>query len=192
MPHAQSRGERFAPLLTAAMEEFDIDTRARRAAFLAQIAHESAELRNVEENLNYSASGLMRVWPARFPADIAQAYARQPEKIANRAYANRLGNGDEASGDGWRFRGSGLIQLTGKSNQLGAALYFDRDPESIGDWLRSDEGACRSAAWFWRGRDLNPLADGGQFVLITKKINGGIAGLADRQAYYQRAKEVLA
>jgi putative chitinase len=192
MPHAGVNARLYLPHLLNAMTEFDINTPARQSAFLAQLAHESGELKCVEENLNYSAEALMRVWPARFPPTIAAGYARQPQKIANRAYADRMGNGNEASGDGYRYRGAGLIQLTGKDNQMRCGMQFGIQAEQVGDWLRTREGACRSAGWFWRSNDLNPLADGGQFVVITKKINGGINGLADRQAYYAMAKQVFA
>lgn len=193
MPHAGVLARLYQPHLEAAMAEFDITTPARQTAFLAQLAHESGELQRVEENLNYSAEALQRVWPNHFPdKNLANQYARQPQKIANRVYANRMGNGDERSGDGWRFRGAGLIQLTGRDNQAKCGAYFGLVPEQVGDWLRTREGACRSAGWYWRGRDLNPLADGGQFVLITKKINGGILGLADRQGYYMKAREAFA
>src|ERR1041385_1279298 len=115
----------WSRVLDRAMEEFSIDTPLRKAAFLAQVAYESSELRRLVENLNYSAAGLRSTWPKRFPSDaLARAYARQPERIANYVYANRLGNGDVASGDGWRFRGRGLLQVTGRSNYtaVGAAL----------------------------------------------------------------------
>lgn len=182
-------GELVGPL-NQTMQEFLINTPARRAAFLAQCAHESGGFRSLIENLNYSAQGLMTTWPQRFPFQIAALYARQPEKIANRAYGNRLGNGDEASGDGWRYRGRGVIQLTGKNNYqaCGAALKLDlvKSPELVEQLLH----ACRTAGWFWSSRNLNVLADAGDFVGITKGINGGLNGLEDRKRYWAAAKKV--
>jgi putative chitinase len=193
LPLAGAAADVFAAPLTAAMERFEINTPARQAAFLAQVGHESAHLTQLSENLNYSESGLMKTWPARFPTSvIAEQYQRKPEKIANRVYANRMHNGDEASGDGWRYRGAGLIQLTGKENHLAAALYFDKPLEEIGDWLRTPEGASLSAAWFWKANGLNELADAGDQEAITRRINGGTLGLKDRIALFDRAQEVLA
>ena len=132
----------------------------RVAAFLAQIAHESQELNRLVENLNYSAAALMSTWPKRFPtlAD-AEPYARQPERIANRAYANRLGNGAEQSGDGWRYRGRGIIQVTGRGNyhEIGAALALPLDVQP--ELLEQPANAALSASWFWKSHLLNPLAD---------------------------------
>lgn len=192
MPCPESRALRFAGPLTAAMREFDIGTPARAAAFLAQIGHESASLAHLEENLAYSAEALRRTWPARFPTEaLARQFARQPEAIAERVYGGRLGNGPEGSGDGWRYRGRGLIQLTGRANyrefgqRLG--LPLDADP----DLLLQPEPAARSAAAFWAARGLNALADAGQFEAITRRINGGLHGQADRLARWQRARQVL-
>lgn len=192
-PLAGDRVVPYYPHLLRAMDEFAISkTKERVAAFLAQVGHESGEFRFVEENLNYSTNGLMKTWPARFPTQaIAAAYARRPEKIANKVYANRMGNGPESSGDGWRHRGAGLIQLTGKTNQGQAAQAFGIDLSEIGAWLRKPEGACRSAAWFWHKHGLNELADGGDFITITKRINGGLIGLTHRLALWENAKNVL-
>lgn len=193
MPRSNHLARLYLPHLNAAMAEFDINTTARITAFLGQIAHESQELQRVEENLNYSADRLLQVWPTRFPSrNIANQYARQPMKLANYVYADRMGNGPPESGDGWRHRGVGLIMRTGKAEHQKVADYFKIALDQIGDWMRTPEGAARSAAHFWRGKDLNPLADGGQYVLITKRINGGILGLADRQGYYMTAREVFA
>lgn len=193
LPLAGARADTFAGPLTAAMERFEINTPARQAAFIAQIGHESAQLTRLTENLNYSCAGLMKTWPMRFPTSvIAEQYERQPEKIANRVYANRMGNGDEASGDGWAYRGSGAIQLTGKENHLACALYFDLPLEAVGDWLRSPEGASLSAAWFWKAHGCNELADAGDQEAITRRINGGTLGMQERVALFNRATEVLA
>lgn len=192
MPRSGEHIAQFLEPLNTALEEFAIDNPDRIAAFLAQIAVESAELSKVEEGLAYSVARLLVVWPTRFktPAD-ALPYAYKPEKLANHVYADRLGNGNEASGDGWRHRGAGLIQITGRDAQLGCARYFKVPSDHVGDWLRTPEGACRSAGWFWYARALSPLADMGQFALITRRVSGSIASLDERSAYWGRAKAVF-
>lgn len=181
----------FHQFLLSALKEFEINTPARIAAFLAQIAHESIDLTVFEENLNYSAQALVKTWPTRFDITKASGYARKPEKIANHVYANRLGNGDEASGDGWRYRGRGPIQLTGKENykNYGDELKIDlvKNPEL----LALPEHGFRSAGLFWKKKGLNELADKGEFKKITLRINGGYIGLAHREEIWKRAKEVL-
>lgn len=181
----------FLPALQRALNEFGVNTPKREAAFLAQIAHESAELNIFAENLNYGAKGLMATWPKRFDAAKAQQYERNPQKIASYVYANRIGNGDEASGDGWRFRGRGPIQITGRENyqKYGSRLNVDliNDP----DKAATPEVGFRIAGLYWRENGLNELADGGMFETITKRINGGLKGLEDRVKYYTRAKQVL-
>jgi putative chitinase len=139
---AKLRVASFLPHLISAMAEFGIDTPLRQAAFLAQVFHESGNLNAVEEGLNYSAEALQRTWPSRFDAATAAAYQRKPEKIANKVYANRMGNRDEASGDGWKHRGAGLIQLTGKDNQFACAMALGIDPTLIADYLKTEEGRC--------------------------------------------------
>ncbi len=177
--------------LNLAMGEAEINTPLRQAAFIAQVAHESQGFSRFVENLNYRADRLLDVFGKYFTESEAQEFARQPEKIANRVYADRLGNGDEASGDGWRYRGRGFIQLTGKDNyrEAGKSLHLDLvgQPELV----EGLEIGARVAAWYWTNRNLNPYADRGQFDTITKRINGGLNGLLDRRAYYKRAKEVL-
>jgi putative chitinase len=185
--------------LDGAMDQFAVSSPPRAAAFLAQIAHESNQCRATVENLNYSAAALMRTWPKRFPsASAAAAFERNPRKIANSVYANRMGNGPTSSGDGWRFRGRGLIQLTGRSNYaaVSAALGVDfiADPDAL---VRPDF-AARSAAWFWKSRGLNELADdktddddSEDFRQITKVINGGLTGLSDRLRYWDAAKHAF-
>lgn len=189
----------WAAALNAAMTRFDISTPQRIAAFVAQLAHESGEFKHLVERLNYSASRLMEVWPSRFPTlQIAQQYAHNEEKLGNRVYANRLGNGDEASGDGFKYRGRGLIQLTGKSNyvSIGSAinLPLDQQPDLL---LRPPESALASAQ-FWKSHGLNELADSNagdnddeDFKTITKRINGGTNGLDARKAYWAAAKSAL-
>jgi len=172
-------------------EKFDINTPERVAGFLAQIGHESGGFRFTSENLNYRADALTRVWPSRFPPGVAESYAMQPEKIANRAYADRMGNGDEASGDGWKYRGRGLIQLTGKDNY--AAFSLDADNEALvnPDLVAEPELAALSAGWFWKKNGLNALADNQDIVGMTRRINGGTNGLDDRQMRYSRLISVL-
>lgn len=190
----------WCPALNSAMARFGIDSPARAAAFLAEVAHESNELRHLVENLNYSAERLVQVWPRRFPTlDFARQYDRQPERIANYVYANRLGNGDAASGDGWRFRGRGLLQTTGRDNYRAAgqalALPLEAEPER----LETPEVAALAAAQFWRSHGLNELADtsdgpagDANFETITIRINGGRVGLDARRQYWNRAKAALA
>ena len=179
--------EKYIDALNAAMEEFEINTPQRQAMFLAQCCHESGHFRAVSENLNYKAESLTRVFPKYFRDVDPNDYAKQPEKIANRVYGNRMGNGDEASGDGYRFRGRGLIQLTGKSNYIACSEDLEVDLIDNPDYLLSPEGAARSAAWFWDSRDLNDLADAGDVVACTKKINGGTIGLEERTELYEEA-----
>lgn len=174
------------------LPDYEINTLKRVAAFLAQTAHESSNFTRLKENLNYRAESLMKVWPRYFPTiQIAQAYAHQPEKIANRAYANRMGNGDENSGDGWRYCGRGLIQLTGKNNYMAFADSIDTPLEEIPEFLGTFEGAIQSSCWFWEANDLNRWADTGDIVTLTKRINGGDLGLEERKHNYQRALQVL-
>ena len=174
------------------LPDYDIDTVPRVAAFLAQTAHESGGYRAIKENLNYKAESLMRVWPRYFPTmEIAKAYEKKPEMIANRAYANRMGNGDEHSGDGWKFCGRGLIQLTGKSNYQRYAESLEISLDEASEHLTTFEGCVQSAAWFWEANNLNQYADSGDILTMTKRINGGTLGLADRQNHYQHAMHVL-
>jgi putative chitinase len=162
----------YNELLNQSMIRFKITGVKRQAAFLAQVAHESGSLSDVEENLNYSAEGLLRVWPRLFK-DVAKDYAHKPQAIANRAYANRMGNGDEASGDGWRHRGAGLIQLTGKENQTHCANFFGIPVQDMGEWLLTPYGAAMSAGWFWSiHKQLNAYADKDEFLKLSIRING--------------------
>ena len=179
--------EKIIDALNAAMEEFEINTPQRRAMFLAQCCHESGHFRAVSENLNYKAESLTRVFPKYFKDVDPNDYAKQPEKIANRVYASRMGNGDEHSGDGYRYRGRGYIQLTGKSNYEACGDDLDVDLTANPGYLETPEGAARSAAWFWDGRDLNDLADAGDIKTCTKKINGGFIGLEERTELYEEA-----
>jgi putative chitinase len=193
MPRASPVIASFVGPLNQAIVKWGVDTSAAIAAFLAQAAEESNELLTLEENLNYRAEALAQLWPSHFTAEDAQAYAHKPEEIANRAYANRMGNGDEASGDGWLYRGRGIFQLTGNDEYAAYsdAQYGDDRVVSNPELLKSAEDACHSAGWFWSTNGLSALAARGQFELITKKINGGLNGLAQRKAYWDRAVEVL-
>lgn len=193
MPTSGSFADTYCEPLNDALEEFDIDNPDRIAAFLANVAVESQELRKVEENMNYSIARLMVVWPTRFrTAAEAMPYARNPEKLANKVYANRLGNGDEASGDGWRYRGSGLIQLTGRDHHQACANHFQMPLADVGWWLRQPEGAARSAAWYWHSKALNQLADAIQFAMVVRRVVGDLRSLPERSIYWERAKSVFA
>lgn len=192
LPSARPVAGIFLPALNRAMARFKINSRLRSAAFLAQVGHESGQMRNLVENLNYSADALARTWPTRFTALSSAAYARQPEKIANKVYADRMANGPESSGDGWRYRGRGLIQLTGRANYRAAADGLGLPLIDKPEMLEQPESACQSAAWWWAQNGLNELADAGKFEAITRKINGGLNGQADRVALYERALKVLA
>jgi putative chitinase len=174
-------------------EHFDLfENPKRMAAFLAQVAHESGAFNFTKEGLSYSAQSLVKVWPKRFPTTaIANQYARNPEKIANKVYANRMGNGDENSGDGYKFCGRGLIQLTGKDNYSKFAKSIGKTLDETVKYLETPEGAVASAAWFWDANKLNIYADKGDFVGLTKRINGGTIGLADRKHHYDIALNML-
>ena len=179
--------DRWAESLNETCERFAIDSPFRIAGFLSNVAHESAGFKFVRENLNYSAASLMRVWPSRFPnLEVAQRYAMQPEKIANRAYADRMGNGDEASGDGAKFLGRGLIQLTGKNNYVAYSLACDNEALQHPEIVEQPKYAAESAGWFWNVNRLNTLADAQDIGGMCKRINGGYNGLDDRQMKYAR------
>lgn len=178
--------------LNILLPDYEINTPERIAAFLAQCIHESGGFEFLRENLNYRATSLVKVWPRHFPnLDIAKQYERNPQKIANRAYANRMGNGPEESGDGWRYCGRGLIQLTGKNNYEAFAESIVTPVEEIPEYLETFEGAVQSACWFWETNNLNSLADRRDIVGLTKKINGGTIGLEDRKKHYEHALHVL-
>lgn len=174
---------------------YDINTPERVAAFIAQCAHESGGFKFLKENLNYKAASLRKVFPKYFPDDaIANDYANRPNKqeaIANRIYANRMGNGDENSGDGFRYLGRGLIQLTGKNNYTIFAASIDTPLDQIPEYLQTFEGAVQSACWFWEQNNLNQWADQKDILTLTKKINGGTIGLDDRIKHFNHALHVL-
>ncbi|MCV4343344.1 glycoside hydrolase family 19 protein [Pseudomonas capsici] len=189
LPGAGSRAGVFVPALNAAMGKYHVITPLRIAAFIAQTGHESGQLSRVTENLNYGAAGLMATWPNRFDEKTATEYARQPERIANVVYGARLGN--NAKGDGWKYRGRGLIQITGRTNYAACGEALGLDLLNHPELLEQPEHAAMSAAWFWGSNGLNRLADQGDFVKITRRINGGTNGLAERQEFYDRALKVL-
>jgi putative chitinase len=165
-----------------ALDKYQIDSARRVAAFMGQTYHESAGFTARAEKLNYSAAGLRKTFPRHFKTDaIAASYAHQPAKIASRTYASRMGNGDEASGDGWRYRGRGFIQLTGRENYSAFARAMGMTLDQAIAYLETDAGAFMSAAWFWDRQALNGLADGWQLTAISHAINGGDNGIEDRK-----------
>lgn len=187
--------EHWHRALSQLLPDYEINTPKRVAAFVAQCGHESGGFMVLKENLNYRWQSLRKVFPKYFPNDaIAQDYASRPNKqeaIANRVYANRMGNGPEESGDGWRYCGRGLIQLTGKSNYMWFAASLGISPEEATEYLSTFEGAAQSACWFWETNKLNQWADSGDMVTLTKRINGGTIGLDDRIKHYEHALHVL-
>lgn len=174
------------------IQKYGIESQYAQALFLANLMHESNNLRVLVENLNYGAEGLLRVFPKYFSAANVKSYERQPEKIANRVYANRMGNGDEASGEGWKYRGRGAIQITGKSNYKACGDDIGIDLISNPDELCKMPASILSAGWFWKANNLNSFADKKDVVGATKKINGGLNGLESRQEYLAKALKVLA
>lgn len=201
LPRSRSVARQWVPALNLAMQRYAITSPVRIAAFLAQVGHESDHLNRVVENLNYSAQGLAGTWPSRFAVDPkarplvpnarALQLARRPEAIANAAYGGRMGNGPEASGDGWRFRGRGPLQVTGRAQYaaIGAALGLPL--EARPELLEQPEPGALAAALFWWWNGLNQLADANRFEELTARINAGKLGLAARIALRQRAAEVL-
>lgn len=180
--------------LSDILPEYDIDTPHRVAAFMAQCGHESGGFTLMQENLNYSAKGLVGTFKKYFPTEaVAKPYERRPEMIANRVYANRMGNGDEASGEGWYFRGRGIVQITGKNNytKCSQSLFESNVLVENPDLLLEVEYAIHSACWFWSAARLNELADIGDMKTMTKRINGGYIGLEDRINHYNHAIEIL-
>jgi len=178
--------------LSQLLPDYDINTPQRIAAFVAQCSHESGGFVALKENLNYRAVTLRKIFPKYFPTDeLANAFAGKPEMIANRVYASRMGNGDEHSGDGFRYCGRGLIQLTGKSNYQAFADSLEMNVEDVPDYLSTFEGAAQSACWFWESNNLNQWADKGDILTLTKRINGGTIGLEDRIKHYDHAMHIL-
>jgi putative chitinase len=187
--------EGWTEALNKILPDYDINTPERVSAFIAQCAHESGNFTALHENLNYRAVTLRKIFPKYFPNDqLAEQYASQPNKaelIANRVYARRMGNGDEASGDGYRYCGRGLIQLTGKENYSWFAASLEMPVEEVPAYLQTFEGAVQSACWFWETNNLNQWADKGDILTLTKRINGGTIGLDDRIKHYNHALHVF-
>lgn len=187
--------EHWHEALAQLLPDYEIDTPQRIAAFVAQCAHESGGFKAIKENLNYRAVTLRKLFNKYFPNDeIANYYASMPNKqeaIANRIYANRMGNGPEESGDGYRYCGRGLIQLTGKDNYTRFAESLEIPVEDASEYLQTFEGAAQSACWFWESNNLNRFADVGDIKGLTKAINGGYIGLEDREKHYQHALHVM-
>jgi putative chitinase len=182
----------LAEALTEQFEKYEINTVNRAAGFLAQCGHESAGFTILQENLNYSAEGLNKIFKKYFPTlTEATPYARNPQKIANKVYGGRMGNGPESSGDGYKFRGRGAIQLTGRDNytKFAKSVGLTLD-EAVAD-LETLDGAIESACWFWKTNGLNAICDKDDIVLMTKRINGGTIGLDDRKKHYAEAKHLL-
>jgi putative chitinase len=187
--------EHWHNALSQLFPDYEIDTDKRIAAFIAQCAHESGGFMVLKENLNYRWQSLRKVFPKYFPTDeLAQEYASKPNKqeaIANRIYANRMGNGPEESGDGYRYSGKGLIQLTGKDNYFWFSQSIGISVEEAAEYMLTFEGAAQSACWFWETNKLNQWADKGDILTLTKRINGGTIGLDDRIKHYEHALHVL-
>jgi putative chitinase len=183
--------ERWLEPLNAALARWEINTPDRAAMFLAQCGHESGGFRRLTENLNYTAAQLLRTWPNRFTADDAAAMALQPEKIAERAYGGRMGNAAEGGGDGWRFRGRGIIQLTGRENYRLAGQALGIDATGNPEQLAEPAVAAQVAGWYWATNGCNALADAGDYAGITRRINGGMNGWDDRVRWLARVREAL-
>ena len=185
-------GLQWVDALNATFQRFNILTPIQQASFIGQCGHECAQFKVLEENLNYRAETLMKLWSKRFPTlEIANQYARNPKKIANMVYSNRMGNRDEASGDGYRFRGRGCIQLTGHANYFHAGQACGQDFVMEPDLVATPQFAAMTAGWFWDTHRLNQYADARNYTLMTKKINGGTIGLNDRIKHIDMALAVL-
>ena len=192
MVHGIPYADHWHSALSQLLPDYEINTPKRIAAFIAQCAHESGGFRFLKENLNYKAESLMKVFPKYFhDISLAKAYEKQPVKIASRIYANRMGNGDEASQEGYKYCGRGLIQLTGKDNYSWFAASIETPVEQVSEYLETFEGAAQSACWFWENNNLNKEADAGDIKTMTRKINGGYIGLEDRIKHYNHALHVL-
>lgn len=188
---SKDRAEAMLPVLNRAMDEFDILTPRRRAAFLAQVAAETGGLKRLAEGFNYTAERLLAVFPKKFTKEEAKTFAKQPEKIANRVYAGRFGNGNEASGDGWRYRGRGMLQITFRANYKAAGKALGIDLEAHPEKVEEAEVAARTAGWFWRSKGLNELADKRDIKAITRRVKGNLDTLKEREANYRRALKAL-
>ena len=185
-------GTQWVEPLNETFERFNINTPKQQAAFIGQCSHECGNFTKLEEGLSYAADRLIKIWPRRFPnMEIAQRYARNPKALANNVYANRMGNRDEASGDGYRFRGRGCIQTTGHSAYFHAGQALGADFVMQPDLVAMPKYAALTAGFFWNTHKLNAFADSQDYVTMTKRINGGTIGLEDRKAHIAQALAVL-
>jgi len=185
-------GAEWVDALNETFARFNLTTNNQKAMFIGQCSHESGNFRLLQENLNYKAATLMKLWPKRFPTlEVANQYAGNARAIANKVYADRMGNRDEASGDGYRFRGKGLVQLTGHSNHFHAGKALGVDFVMQPDLVATPKYAALTAGWFWETHKLNPPADALDYTKVTKIINGGTIGLDDRIKHVQQALAVL-
>jgi putative chitinase len=187
----------LADYFNETFDRFDISSPARQACWIGQCGHECGNFRIMEENLNYRAPTLLKLFPRTpkrawgFTPEEAAAYEKQPVRIANRIYSNRMGNRDEASGDGWRFRGAGFLQLTGHSNFWHASQALGEDFVMQPELVRTPKYAAMTAGWFWQTHRLNQYADSGDYLTLTKRINGGTIGLEDRKKHINEALHIL-
>lgn len=188
------KADAWAAALINILPKYEINTDRRIAGFIAQCAHESLNFTVLEENLNYSATNLEKVFSKYFSkaGRKASEYAKKPEKIANIVYASRMGNGDTASGDGYKFRGRGIIQLTGRDNYTNFGKSIGKSPDEVISYLSTMEGALESACWYWKSRNINRACDNNDIVEMTRLVNGGNIGLADRREKYQENLKLIA
>ena len=185
-------GADWVDALNETFTRFNLTTNNQKAMFIGQCSHECGNFRTLEENLNYRAETLMKLWPKRFPSlEFAKQYEKNPKKIANSVYASRMGNRDEASGDGYRFRGRGALQCTGHSTYFHAGKALGVDFVMQPDLVATPKYAALTAGWFWETHKLNPPADALDYTKVTKIINGGTIGLDDRIKHVQHALAVL-
>ncbi len=191
--HGNPEADAWADAAMEILPKYEITTANRIAGFFAQVGHESAGLKLLEENLNYRAETLDKIFPKYFKnaGRNAAEYAKQPEKIANIVYASRMGNGDTASGDGYKFRGRGAIQLTGRENYTNFGKTIGLTAEQVIDYVQTKKGALESACWYWNSRKINAACDANDIVKMTKLVNGGTIGLEDRKKHYNEALAIL-
>jgi putative chitinase len=191
--HGNPEAEAWAEAAMEILPKYEITTANRIAGFFAQVGHESSGLKTLEENLFYRAETLDKIFPKYFKnaGRNAAEYAKQPEKIANIVYASRMGNGDTASGDGYKFRGRGAIQLTGRENYTNFGKTIGLTAEQVIDYVQTKKGALESACWYWKSRNLNAACDASDIVKMTKLVNGGTIGLEDRRKHYNEALAIL-
>jgi len=191
-PGAQSVTlDSYVDAINQTAEKYQLVTKARLVMFLANILHETGDLTRFSENLNYSSTALVATWPSHFDVSTAIKYQRNPQAIANRAYANRMGNGNEVSGDGWKYRGRGAIQITGHDLYQALATAQGMTMDEVLNWIVSPLGAIESAGWYWTRAKCNAFADRGDVVGCRKTVNGGTIGLDDVQARYQKYMHIL-